>query len=252
MNIPSVLFVGRRASDRAFFRQVVAHVGAIPVLSVRGALESLCEGALSAMVIGDDVDDASALRLISLVRQAQPTLPVIFLWSEERATGVAVRQAATTVVERRLLAAAIGGVLNHQEPAVETPQRAELADDILLVDDDTLILRMMSRALRDLGYRTSTAPSPADAVALLRTKQFKMLVFDVEMPEQNGIDLMRSLRNGELGSANQETPVVFMTADNRPSTFGDIFDVGALHCLIKPVDGDRFGAIVAGLLHEAA
>jgi len=249
MSNPAVLFVGRRASDRAFFRQVVDQIGATPVETVRRAVEHLRVGALAAMVIGDDVDDGSALRLIALARRAQPTIVVMFLWSEERATGAAVRVPGAKVVERRLLGAALRGVLCHDAQEAE----AHDADaEILLVDDDALVLRMMNRSLRALGYKTAMAPSPAVALALLEQRPFKMLIFDVDMPEQSGIELARSLRAGELGGTNQDAPLVFVTADDRAKTFTDTFDAGAMRCLIKPFDGEHLGAVVAGLLHEAA
>lgn len=251
MSKPAVLFVGRRASDRALFRQVVDQIGAAPVESVRRAIEQLRAGILAAIIVGDDVDDRSALRLIALARRVQPTIVVLFLWSEERATGAAVRVQMTKVVERRLLGAALRGVLCHEAPPEEVDAH-QVDAEILLVDDDAFVLRMMSRSLRDLGYKTAMAPSPAHALALLESRPFKMLIFDVDMPEQSGIELARSLRAGELGATNQDAPLVFMTADGRASTFTDTFDVGALRCLIKPFDGEHLGAVVAGLLHEAA
>ena len=45
---------------------------------------------------------------------------------------------------------------------------------------------------------------------------------------------------------------MFVTADNRATTYEDTFDVAALRCLIKPFDSDRFCRIVESFVDHAA
>ena len=84
-----------------------------------------------------------------------------------------------------------------------------LADDaphLLVVDDDLRIRDLLSRYLVDHGYRVTTASSAAEARCKLDGMAFDLLVLDVMMPGESGLDLARSIR---IGSA---VPILMLTA----------------------------------------
>src|SRR5918996_2579705 len=66
------------------------------------------------------------------------------------------------------------------------------APHLLLVDDDLRILELLSRYLSDHGYRVTTANSATEARARLGGISFDLLVLDVMMPGESGLDLARS------------------------------------------------------------
>src|SRR5258706_1433859 len=87
--------------------------------------------------------------------------------------------------------------------------RKPLADDaphLLVVDDDQRIRDLLSRYLADHGYRVTTASSAAEARSRLEGMAFDLLVLDVMMPGENGLDLARSIRNGSPVSILMLTP----------------------------------------------
>ena len=87
--------------------------------------------------------------------------------------------------------------------------RKQLADDaphLLVVDDDQRIRDLLSRYLADHGYRVTTASSAAEARSRLEGMAFDLLVLDVMMPGENGLDLARSIRNGS------PVPILMLTA----------------------------------------
>lgn len=129
------------------------------------------------------------------------------------------------------------------------PPVIELAtSDVLLVDDDGPLLRMMDRVLRGAGYKTFAAPSPAFAMQLLRTTQFKMIILDVSMPTQTGIQLAEDIRKGVHGVHNAQAPMIFVTADDSEQTYEGTFDVSALRCIIKPFNPDLLRRHVDAML----
>lgn len=70
------------------------------------------------------------------------------------------------------------------------------AASILVVDDDPQVLRMVSDALRRVGYQVQTATSATEALALhatARPRPFGLVVSDVVMPETTGVELARRL-----------------------------------------------------------
>jgi two-component system phosphate regulon response regulator OmpR len=70
------------------------------------------------------------------------------------------------------------------------------AAHLLVVDDDRRILELLSRYLADHGYRVTTASTAAEARARLSGLSFDLLVLDVMMPGESGLELARSIRTG--------------------------------------------------------
>jgi putative two-component system response regulator len=71
--------------------------------------------------------------------------------------------------------------------------------NILLLDDDTMILKGLSKALRREGYTVLTAESPSQAIALAREELVDLLICDVRMPESDGIEALGSLKQLQGG-----------------------------------------------------
>ncbi|MGB3809198.1 MAG: response regulator [Parvibaculum sp.] len=90
----------------------------------------------------------------------------------------------------------------------DTPRAApaEDAPHILVVDDDRRIRELLKRYLSEHGYRISTAENAADARAKLAGLTFDLLVVDVMMPGESGLDLTASLRR------ESSVPILMLTA----------------------------------------
>lgn len=74
-------------------------------------------------------------------------------------------------------------------------------ETVLIVEDETSILRLAQRILNNLGYTVLTAASPAEAIALAAAHEgaIDVLVTDVIMPEMNGLDLAKKLQADRQG-----------------------------------------------------
>ena len=78
---------------------------------------------------------------------------------------------------------------------------------LLVVEDDLNILELLSASLRFAGFAISTASSGAEAVAVARDERPDLIVLDVMLPDLDGFEVIRKLRDG-----GTRTPVVFLTA----------------------------------------
>src|SRR6516164_533772 len=90
-----------------------------------------------------------------------------------------------------------------------TTASAQLPDNaphLLVVDDDRRIRDLLSRYLLSEGYRVTTADTAADARAKLAGLRFDLLILDVMMPGESGIELTRSLRE------TSSVPILMLTA----------------------------------------
>jgi two-component system, OmpR family, alkaline phosphatase synthesis response regulator PhoP len=103
---------------------------------------------------------------------------------------------------------------------------------ILIVDDEDDILEFVGYNLRKEGYQVFTANNGKDAIKLAREKLPHLIILDVMMPEMDGIETCRELRNT---SALNQTIITFFTARNEDYSLIAGFDAGADDYITKPI-----------------
>lgn len=117
-------------------------------------------------------------------------------------------------------------------PGSETPKR------ILIVDDNQDILSFMQAALETAGYEVQTAPEGAQAIALLTKRRADLLITDIFMPGQDGIETLR-----ECKTRFPQTRIVVMSAGGASSRKLDYLPaaalIGANATLRKPFNVDQ-------------
>jgi two-component system phosphate regulon response regulator OmpR len=106
----------------------------------------------------------------------------------------------------------------------------EQARHILVVDDDDRLRSLLDRYLRDHGYRVTGAKDAADARAKLAGMAFDLVIVDVMMPGENGIDLTRALRE------DLDLPILMLTAMGEPEARINGLEAGADDYLAKPFE----------------
>jgi two-component system, OmpR family, phosphate regulon response regulator OmpR len=101
---------------------------------------------------------------------------------------------------------------------------------LLVIDDDTRLRNLLGKFLDENGFQVSLAKDTAEARQLLTQATFDLLIVDVMMPEENGIDFTHSFR------ATSSTPILILTARGEPSDRIRGLEVGADDYLAKPFD----------------
>ncbi len=127
--------------------------------------------------------------------------------------------------------------------------RGEVTEDalILVVDDDARLRDLLSRYLQENGFRVSTAATAADARDRLRVFQPDLIVLDVMMPGETGLELTEVLRRD-----NGVTPILLLTARGAPEDRIAGFEAGADDYLGKPFDPRELLLRIRALLRRAA
>ena len=108
-----------------------------------------------------------------------------------------------------------------------------LADDaphILVVDDDSRIRQLLSRYLGDHGFRVTTAGTADEARSRLAGLAFDVLIVDVMMPGEDGMTLVRGLRQ------STDVPVLMLTALTESESRVQGLEAGADDYVAKPFD----------------
>ena len=65
---------------------------------------------------------------------------------------------------------------------------------VLIVDDEQIVLDVLQRILNRLGYETRISDSGEDAMGRFASESFDLVLMDVLMPEKNGIEVARRMR----------------------------------------------------------
>ncbi|WP_246000936.1 hybrid sensor histidine kinase/response regulator [Brevibacillus panacihumi] len=115
---------------------------------------------------------------------------------------------------------------------------------IIVVDDDSINLNILSKMLESEQYEVSTATSAQQALSILERKAVDLVISDVMMPHVSGYELTRIIR--ERFSV-LELPVLLLTARNRSQDIVTGFQAGANDYVKKPVDAWDLKARVKAL-----
>lgn len=102
--------------------------------------------------------------------------------------------------------------------------------EVLVVDDEPALCRALSRTLEMAGFKVEQAGSGTDALAIVTAKPLDVIVSDITMPQMNGLELLRAVRERDL-----DVPVILMTGNPTIDTATQAVEHGALRYLLKPV-----------------
>jgi EAL domain-containing protein (putative c-di-GMP-specific phosphodiesterase class I)/CheY-like chemotaxis protein len=122
---------------------------------------------------------------------------------------------------------------------VDSERTRDEESSVLLVDDDPSILTVLQRALTAPGVQVTLASTGAEALARLAKGSFDLVLSDIQMPEMNGLKLLRAVREYDL-----DLPVVLMTGAPDIRGAAAAVEYGAFQYLIKPVEIERLRAVV--------
>lgn len=103
--------------------------------------------------------------------------------------------------------------------------------DLLIVDDQVGVRRLISEALLEKGYLVDQAASGREALEILKKKKYHLIILDVKMPGMSGLETLHELRK-----IDRNVPVVLMTAYEELDILEEAGKLGVEHYLCKPFD----------------
>src|SRR5262245_4854590 len=104
---------------------------------------------------------------------------------------------------------------------------------LLVVDDHEPNRDVLSRRLAAKGFGVATAASGEEALSLMATTRFDLVLLDVEMPGMSGLDVLGRLREQH---SQAELPVIIVTARTQGADIVEAFRLGANDYVTKPID----------------
>lgn len=116
---------------------------------------------------------------------------------------------------------------------------------ILVIDDDTRLRSLLQRYLRENGFFVSTASGAAEARARLGEYKFDLLIVDIMMPEESGLEFLATLRQESV------IPVILLTAMGETTDRINGLETGADDYLAKPFEPKELVLRIKNILKRA-
>lgn len=121
---------------------------------------------------------------------------------------------------------------------------ASAAVQVLVVDDEPQIRRFLDISLRAQGYRVALAATGEDGLALLATQGADLVILDIGLPDRDGHDILRELRQWT------QVPVIMLSVRAGESEKVAALDAGANDYVTKPFGTQELMARVRSLLRQ--
>lgn len=118
--------------------------------------------------------------------------------------------------------------------------------NILVVEDDKNLQKLMLAVLKQNGYNVLIAKDGVEALDILDTSHIDLIISDIMMPNMDGYDLTDSLRK-----SNYNLPILMVTAKETLEDKKKGFIVGTDDYMVKPIDMDEMVLRVAALLRRS-
>ena len=106
-----------------------------------------------------------------------------------------------------------------------------LSEFILVVDDEEGALNLLSRFLKLNHFPVKTAKNGKEALESIKTAQPKLVILDVKMPEMNGIETLKWIRENR-----PDIKVIMLSAAGQQEIVEESFSLGAQGFITKPMD----------------
>lgn len=116
-----------------------------------------------------------------------------------------------------------------------------MGKNILIVDDSASMRQLVQFALRDAGYEVTQAVHGKDALGKLDGSRFDMVITDLNMPEMDGITLIKQMRTR---AGCRFTPVVMLTTESKDSKKNEGIQAGASGWMVKPFTPEQLKDVV--------
>jgi len=116
---------------------------------------------------------------------------------------------------------------------------------VLLVDDEPAVCKLFQKVLQEEGYRTITAASGREALALARQAAPDLILLDIVMPEMSGVETLRELRR-----RGHAAVVIMLTAQGSLQTAREAMLLGAYDYVTKPFNLEFLKTVLRAGLSE--
>ena len=114
---------------------------------------------------------------------------------------------------------------------------------VFLLDDDELIVSVLSRALKKEGYEMYAETETDSVINKIKSWAPDIVVLDITMPGRNGMDILQEIKSSEIN-----TQVVMLTADDTAETAAKAMKLGAVDYVTKPFNMNEIKIVISNII----
>jgi CheY-like chemotaxis protein len=111
---------------------------------------------------------------------------------------------------------------------------------ILVIDDDRMMLRLVTAILARAGYEVTNAATVSEALVSLKNNPVDLVTCDLMMPDISGLDFLKMMKDGAICTV----PVVVLTAAGHQAELEKASALGAAFVLSKPFTSQQLLEVV--------
>ncbi len=115
---------------------------------------------------------------------------------------------------------------------------------ILLAEDNTVNQKVELKVLSKMGYRADAVANGQEAVEVLETIPYDLVLTDCQMPEMDGYEATRSIRDPRTDVRNHSIPMVAMTANAMKGDKEKCIEAGMDDYVSKPIDAKELSEAI--------
>lgn len=115
---------------------------------------------------------------------------------------------------------------------------------ILVVEDNAVNQKVVLRILKKNGYEADTASNGREALLALESVHYDLVLMDVQMPEMDGVEATKAIRNGQSPAIDSHIPIVALTAHALEGDRARFIAAGMDDYVIKPINPSQLIMIV--------
>ena len=260
-----VLVVDDHPASRRILSETLARRGVKTAAaeSALAALDLLARESFDLLLLDVQMPAMSGLELAAQLRKTWPELPakIVLLNSVRRRTdmdlclklkidGYISKPVKNSDVFK--IIAKLFGFAKVEAPQGNTGQAAAAPRNlkILLAEDNPINQKVAARMLERLGHVLTFANNGKEALARAKTQNFDLILMDVQMPEMDGLEATRAIRDWEAGKSH--VPIIALTAHAMESHREECLAAGMDSYLAKPIRFDQLKLEIARLAAEPA
>ena len=125
-----------------------------------------------------------------------------------------------------------------------------MTKNILVIDDEELLTKSFSKVLEKQGHHVYTVKNGSDAVVIAEEEDFDLIISDIRMPGENGIETVQKIQNARSNKNKIRIPVIFVTGYADDELEKEARKLNPSAYLYKPFDIKNFIEIVASAMSK--
>jgi signal transduction histidine kinase/CheY-like chemotaxis protein len=208
------------------------------------------------LIVSDQLADGSGVELARQMRELDPMrqTQIVIVLALNDSLRAEDRSLFTAICHQPLKCGALVQALTHSgnPPSIQgTDKRPSVAGlRVLLADDNAVNRKLGDRQLKKLGMTVTPAQDGRQALHLLATQEFDFVLMDCQMPELDGYEATRLLRQGLRGALDPMIPVIALTAHALEGDRDRCLAAGMDDYLTKPLDPNRLVEVIGDVMRK--